>query len=96
MGEENERVWKDYAKSKNEKCESCRFWDPIDENHPIVESRHCNAGEAGDCRRYPPVMIQDFRVEVGVGIELYEAPFGWLQPMTNPEAWCGEYKRKEE
>jgi hypothetical protein len=44
--------------------------------------RHKITKDLGSCHRYPPVM------------EPADGVVTWLWPMTNAEAWCGEWKKE--
>ena len=82
------------AESINESCENCKFWRPVSEGHPAIKSHYCEPGEAGDCRRYPPVMLQESEIDWEAADAFFLSPMGWFHPCTDQEYWCGEYQRK--
>jgi hypothetical protein len=69
------------------KCKDCAYWEPAADYHTAVTSRVCDAGDAGDCHRFPP-----YRADPG-GVE-YD-PTCYEFPVTWDASWCGEFRQRD-
>ena len=75
-------------------CENCFFW----KQHEGKEARL-----EGTCKRFPPVFISLLaehlhcaRPNEGIVSACLESNHAWIQPTTDIEDWCGEWKAKED
>lgn len=71
-----------------ERCDLCRFWNgfsaQIDGVHPD--------DMLGTCRRYPPILDMTEAKEFCKENYSYLDYRFWNQPVTEAQAWCGEFK----
>lgn len=75
------------ATQKQEKCESCRFWQMTTPKDPEEE----NSVAVGICRRYAPQPTPRLSRHIRVGKEEYaDCP---LWPLTLDAEWCGEWEQ---
>ena len=82
---------------REERCETCRFWD--NESKQMRISEH--GGESGACRRLPPVVSGLYCESLQLHaagrsrdeIEPHHAIDG-VFPHTSKDDWCGEWKPK--
>ena len=79
------------------KCETCCFYDEFEgraapqeisaANTAVIESGFAIPESGyGECRRYPPVLVNSNRVGTH---------YAWAQPYTIGDNWCGEWRAKE-
>lgn len=64
---------------RQERCETCRFWD---------SDTDVEGDDRGECRRFPPVLIQASLDKSDRWAESYHRQF----PGTDSFDWCGEWQ----
>lgn len=68
--------------SEQERCGNCRFWQKIE----------CGETGDGECRRYPPLPLQDS----GTVERWYDHSSGFVFPKIHLADWCGEWQPVKE
>lgn len=83
------------AKPKSERCETCRFWQALEQDRQENEDNLI-----GDCRRRPPRFVPHVFERQAAPVhfsrtasederDLYEAT---RFPLTDADEWCGEFE----
>lgn len=76
-------------------CKNCRFWDPITDasDECLEDGETFGPGDAGECHRFPPVLMPD---EGGEKDCRYAwTPLDWSWPRTIDSSWCGEFRVRD-
>jgi hypothetical protein len=63
-------------------CGNCRFWRPKGD---------CDLACLGDCRRFPPAIVDGCYNEDTQQLPIYAATWS---PQTVSSEWCGEFQPK--
>jgi len=74
-----------------ERCENCKYWGHRDKEIFAIEKKK----EETVCCRFPPVLDQVYAEEKKHLSASTELSSCYVWPITDSEAWCGEYKKDD-